>query len=111
MARRSGVLGRQIALRCTTLDSGSYVNLPVTLAVLRRWIRARERFERTVAPLASEQPEREDWHAFPGAVPREELLTESGLNTQQLHPPDGTPAAAADDTSREALIPSATCRV
>ncbi|MGO9975094.1 MAG: hypothetical protein ACLP01_20285 [Solirubrobacteraceae bacterium] len=46
---------------------------------------ARERFERTVALLASERPEREDWHAFPGAVPREELLKESGLSTQQVH--------------------------
>jgi hypothetical protein len=67
------------------------------------------RFERTVALLASEQPEREDWHAFPGAVPREELLTEFGLNAQQLHrlmerqrrPPT---------TRRDALIASATCR-
>ena len=46
---------------------------------------ARERFERTVALLASERPEREDWHAFPGALTREELLKESGLSTQQLH--------------------------
>jgi hypothetical protein len=46
---------------------------------------ARERFERTVALLASERPGREDWHAFPGALTREELLNESGLSTQQLH--------------------------
>ncbi len=46
---------------------------------------ARERFERTVALLASERPEREDWHAFPGALTREELLKESGLSTQHLH--------------------------
>jgi hypothetical protein len=46
------------------------------------------RFERTVALLASEQPEREDWHAFPGAVPREEPLTESGLKRCLARLPD-----------------------
>jgi multidrug resistance efflux pump len=46
---------------------------------------ARDRFERTAALVASEHPEREDWFAFPGVVPREELLREAGLTAQQLH--------------------------
>lgn len=46
---------------------------------------AQTRFERTVALLASERPEREDWYEYPGALPRKQLLEAAGLNTMTLH--------------------------
>lgn len=47
--------------------------------------RAQARFERAVALLASDKPEREDWYEHPGAMPRKALLEASGLNTMGLH--------------------------
>lgn len=47
--------------------------------------KAQSRFERAVAVLASEHPEREDWYEHPGPLPRKQLLEAAKLNTMALH--------------------------
>ena len=47
--------------------------------------KAQQRFERAVALMASERPEREDWYEHPGALPRKVLVQASGLSTVSLH--------------------------
>lgn len=46
---------------------------------------AQQRFERAVALMASERPEREDWYEYPGALPRKVLTQAAGLSTVALH--------------------------
>lgn len=46
---------------------------------------AQVRFERVVANLVSEKPERPDWYDYPGALPRPVMLKAAGLSTMALH--------------------------
>lgn len=46
--------------------------------------KAQERFENTVALIASEKPERPDWYEHPGVLSRKQIALASGLNSMQM---------------------------